>query len=198
MLKNISAQVYKNVYGWDEFKLVKEKAKRVFKKKKDDEKQKPTKDELDEFLDFLLFVLCLIYAYGWHDAENDLGTEIPLNDELQLAAVMAEIADETFLDRITADSTQDEIIRIIETESSRDYSAGVQDAAIESGLEDIKKRWCTLKDGKVRDSHRFLEGCEVGLTDWFYTWDGDSAQYPGNFDKPENNVNCRCYIELVR
>ena len=90
----------------------------------------------------------------------------------------------------------DGILRIIDTEAHRDYNTAIYDAGKESGIQGLKKRWMTMMDGKVRDTHSYLQGMAVGLDDRFYTFDGDSALAPGGFELPENNVNCRCWITL--
>ena len=59
------------------------------------------------------------------------------------------------------------------------------------------KQWQTMRDGRVRDTHSYLQSAMVNLDDKFYTFDGDSALYPGGFELPENNVNCRCWIVLA-
>ena len=60
----------------------------------------------------------------------------------------------------------------------------------------VTKNWYTVMDDKVRETHRYLEGASVSLDEEFWTFDGDHAAYPGGFTKAENNVNCRCTVEL--
>ena len=179
-----------NVLKWDELNILRQDAELFF-----DRKTVRTKAELERFCDYMEFVLCLVYAYGWKDAEEIVGI-VPFKDGLDDKAVNLEIDGKTFRDRITEDSTVDEVIRIIDTEAHRDYNTGVFDAAEESG-KPVRKKWFTMRDDRVRDSHQFLEGMEVGLHDAFYTDDGDSALYPGGFELPENNVNCRCFVTLI-
>ena len=180
-----------NLFQWDELNIIREDTRILFNRK-----EKPKREEIETFCDYLEFVLCLVYAYGWHDAEEIVGI-VPFTDGMDTNAVNLEIEGKTFRERITDESTYEEVIRIIETESTRDYSTGVLDAADESGVP-VRKRWNTMLDDKVRDAHRYLEGQEVGKDDLFYTDDGDSALAPGGFSLPENNVNCRCYITLVK
>ena len=59
------------------------------------------------------------------------------------------------------------------------------------------KTWETMKDDRVRDEHQYLDGVSVGINDRFYTDDGDSAMYPGDFENPALNINCRCYVVLT-
>ena len=178
------------VFRWDELNIIREDAQILFSSER---KRKP--EVLRDFCDYLEFVLCLIYAYGWQDAEEIVGI-VPFEDGLDDKAVDLEIDGKTFRDRITEDSTVEEVLRIIETEAHRDYNTGVYDAADRSG-KNVRKRWYTMRDDRVRDTHDYLEGMTVGLHDRFYTYDGDSALYPGGFSTPQNNVNCRCGISLI-
>lgn len=180
-----------NVFHWDELEIIRKDAELLFRRA-----EKPKKEEVEQFCDYLEFILCLIYAYGWHDAEEVIGTVqmVAGSDDM---AVNLEVAGETFRDRISVDSTCEEVQRIIETESHRDYNTGVFDAAVGSGDLTLMKTWQTMKDDKVRDSHRYLDGLKVGINDRFYTDDGDSAMYPGDFDNPALNINCRCFMVLT-
>lgn len=179
-----------NIFHWDELEIIRTDAVRLFT-------QKPDRKKVEEFCDYLEFVLCLVYVYGWRDAEEIVGV-VPFKDNSDDKTVNLEIDGKTFRERITEESTPDEILRIIDTEAHRDYNTGVYDCAEESGIPGLRKKWFTMNDDRVRDQHRFLEGMEVGIDDLFYTPDGDSALYPGGFFLAENNVNCRCGIALVR
>ena len=176
------------VLQWDELNILRKDARILFSRK-------PKKDELRDFCDYLEFVLCLIYKYGWQDAEEIVGI-VPFRDGLDDRTVNLEIDGKTFRDRIMEDTTPDEIIRIIDTEAHRDYNTGVFDAADESGRTDIVKRWHTMLDDRVRDPHSYMEGMRVGLRDQFYTYTGDTTLYPGGFGVPELDINCRCWVTL--
>lgn len=181
---------------WDELHIIREDAVRFIREAV---QKKPTKKTVDVFCDYLEYVLCLIYGYGWKDAEEILGI-VPMDEDKPGKAVNKEIAGETFRGRVAEQVdllSVDGLLRIIDTESHRDYNEGVQDAGETSGIPNIKKRWNTMMDEKVRDAHQWLEGMEVGLDDLFYTDDCDSAYAPGGFSLPENNVNCRCWITLA-
>ena len=191
----------KTIMAWDELNLLREEAESFVKRS---QVKQPTREEVDRFCDYMEFVFCLIYAYGWKDAEEIIGIDLRMGD-LDDKAVNREIAGETFRDRVqnlfedsvlTPPSVPD-LLRIVETESHRDYNAGVYDAGKKSGVS-LKKQWVTMADDRVRDTHEYLEGAVVGLDDRFYTYDGDSALHPGDFENPANNVNCRCVITLAR
>lgn len=179
-----------NVMKWDELNIIREDARILFRGQK-----KPSRQQMQDFCDYLDFILCLIYAYGWKDAEEIVGPvlfETGLDDK----AVHQLIDGKDFRDRVFETQTAEEVIRIIDTEAHRDYNTGVIDAARRSGKSNLRKTWYTMLDDKVRDSHRYLEGMTVGLDDLFYTDDGDVAMFPGDFADPANNVNCRCFVML--
>ena len=184
------------LFEWDELNLIRDEAIRIMALPQE-ERQKP--EVRERFCNYLEYVLCLVYAYGWHDAEQIVGI-VPLRDGLDDKCVNLEIADKTFRERADEwimDGTASDLLRLIDTESVRDYNTGVVEAGHESGYTGLKKRWNTQLDWRVRDTHMYLEGQTVGIDDRFYTDDGDSANAPGGFSNPSNNVNCRCYISLI-
>ena len=179
-----------NVFQWDELEIIRKDAENLFAGK-----QKPDRQKVEEFCDYLEFVLCMVYAYGWKDAEEVVGI-VPVTDGSDDKAVNLEIKGETFRERITQESSYEEVLRVIDTESHRDYNTAIYDAAKASGVP-VRKQWYTMMDDRVRDTHQYLQGMTVGLDDLFYTDDGDSAMFPGGFDDPANNCNCRCFVMLV-
>lgn len=181
-----------NVFRWDELDILRKDAELyvISGAIKDSEKRK-------EFCDYFEWVMDLIYAYGWHDAEEIVGI-VPFKDGLDDKAVNHLIDGKTFRDRITADSTYLDILRIIDTEAHWNYNTGVYDASVNSGVPGLKKRWNTMLDDRVRDTHDYMEGMVVGLHDLFYTYTGDSTMYPGGFGVPEEDINCRCWVTIER
>lgn len=84
-----------------------------------------------------------------------------------------------------------------ETELHRVYneaSDSVAQKAASKGAE-VYKTWLTMEDDRVRDTHFWLDGVTVRANDAFYTVDGDSAMYPGDFTDDRNNNGCRCWLE---
>lgn len=185
-----------DIMNWDELNLLRSSAVDLLR----EYRQKKDKQAVDRWCDYMGFVLCLVYAYGWKDAEEIVGI-VPLKDGLDDKTVNLEIEGETYRDRIQtqldADSLEG-ILRIIETEAHRDYNTAVYDAGKTSGETDIKKEWRTMMDDRVRDPHFYLEGVKVGIDDRFYTYTGDSALYPSGFGVPELDINCRCWVTLTR
>ena len=179
---------------WDELNLIRESVPSLVTRYQLQKNRK----EAERWCDWLEFVLCLIYAYGWQDAEKVVGT-VRKPDGIDDKAVNLEIKGETFRERVFAQlesASVDGILRIIDTEAHRDYNTGVVNAGQESGVSGIKKRWNTMLDDRVRDPHQWLEGVTVGLEDYFYADTGDYALFPGGFGNPELDCNCRCYVTL--
>lgn len=149
---------------------------------------------IDSMIPFLLFS----YLAGAEAAGKMLGAPA-LAENIGAAemymALFEEIDGKSFADRLR-DGSDPSVV--LETESHRLLNRGIMDAAKTSGLPDIKKTWSTMRDERVRDTHDYLEGMTVGLDERFFTFDGDSADAPGGFSKAENNVNCRCVLELSR
>lgn len=56
-----------------------------------------------------------------------------------------------------------------------------------------QKEWLATEDSHVRDTHKGLDGEVVGINEEFVTENG-SAQFPGDFGIPEEDINCRCGI----
>ena len=108
--------------------------------------------------------------------------------------------------------TVDDVIRVVDTDMNRIYNDSVLDVGekansgrVEWTNEDVPapdpngkvmKTWVTMADDRVRDTHDYLEGTSVPVDSRFYTFDNDYARYPGDFQLPQNNINCRCRISL--
>ena len=167
------------------------------------EKEKKREEILD-YIDFLLFES---YVYGTVQAMYDLGiidkdpAEI-VNQRRVEEVVNKQIADKTYRERITEyldddNSTVEDFMRVAETDSTRIYNTGVVDGGKASGVKGVQKQWVTMDDDRVRSTHDYLQSMTVPLDDKFFTYDGDSAMAPGGFALPENNIGCRCYINLI-
>jgi hypothetical protein len=161
--------------------------------------RKDAEDIIDELLDLFL----LAYANGATATNTELGTAVMPSVDAVDAAVYAAVAGETWRDRVIgyyeSGGSLYDIRRIAETDATRIYNQGAVDAVIANGMQDAtSKRWRTMNDDRVRDTHDYLEGMEIPFNSRFYTYDGDSAEFPGGFELPENNINCRCVVEVIR
>ena len=161
----------------------------------------------DEAVEYVIDLMILAYIRGKRKAADDLMLdyiawyEYIYEDVYRMNDVIFKVFDKkTVEDRIREYYQQAEENRmavVIDTEYHRDYQTGGTDMAdiytTKTGKPAYKK-WNTMLDDRVRDTHDYLEGMEVGISDRFYTYDGDSALAPGGFENPDNNVNCRCWL----
>ena len=162
-----------------------------------------SREDCEDILDELLELFLLTYTMGAEATNGELGTSgMPSIDAVD-AAVYAPVAGKTWRERVVgyydSGGTLYDITRIAETDATRIYNQGAVDAVRVNGMEGAtSKRWRTMNDDRVRDTHDYLEGMVVPFDERFYTYDGDSAEYPGGFSLPENNINCRCVVEIIR
>lgn len=158
------------------------------------------KERLEEDLfDFLI----LAYEKGFTDVRNAISyTDNELNLEKLNKALNVLYEGKTIRDLIGVhidNKDIDGVLKVINTEANRMYNTGAYDNACEIDKEiPLVKRWNTQLDDKVRETHSYLENVDVPMNQKFYTFDGDSSYYPCGFEKAENNINCRCYIEYKR
>lgn len=157
-------------------------------------------DELWELLEYL-------YIYGFLTAREELGV-IAEDVESVLPTDYKDAMDESiykkydgldFADRALSYAElgdKENIVRVAETDGHRVYNDGGFQGAKSAGAR--TKTWLTMLDDKVRDTHSYLEGMTVGIDERFYTFDGDSARYPGDFSLPQNQINCRCEVAYNR
>ena len=149
----------------------------------------------DEFEDILI----MSYLLGNNAAGEMLGMESSANVNEMDRAINKRIAGKTWRDRLREQLSDggdvEAIMRIAETESHRDTNEGIYDAAADSGLT-LLKTWETMEDDRVREAHEEIQGQTVPFDDVFVTWDGHEARFPGDFDTPELNCGCRCWLSV--
>ena len=161
--------------------------------------RKDCEDIIDELLDLFL----LAYADGATATNIELGLDAMPSVDAMDAAVNRVIAGETWRERVNgyyeSGGNLYDIRRIAETDATRIYNEGALDAVVaNNATATASKRWVTMMDDRVRDTHEYLEGMIVPYDADFYTYDGDHAPAPGMFSLPQNNINCRCIIEVKR
>ena len=162
---------------------------------------------LSEFLDNAEDILIAAYKRGREDVLAMLDYSFAYDlDISKLRTALNEVkGGMTYVNRIILgfeNYSLKEMQRLMSAEYHRMYNLGAYEVVEEIQRTDnvaILKEWHTVGDEKVRDTHRYLEGYKVPIEEYFYTFDGDKALYPGGFEKPENNIGCRCiliYTEL--
>lgn len=164
------------------------------------EENKYNKEKLE---DDLFDLLILAYESGFLEVRNSVDyTDNELNLDKLNTALNASYDGKTIRDLLNEHIDKDDIngvLKVMNTESNRLYNAGAYDNAQEiNEYVPLKKKWNTMLDDKVRDTHVYLENVDVPMDEKFYTFDGDSAYYPCGFEKAENNVSCRCYVTYSR
>lgn len=153
--------------------------------------------------DFIWWLMEYLYVLGFKDAREELGVVAeemasflpPDYQERKEEAMNREYDGLNFADRVRMYADVGDvqgIIRVAETDGHRIYESGGL-----SGAEGIgrTKTWVTMGDERVREQHEYLDGVTIPIDEPFYTFDGDSGMFPGDFSLPQSNVNCRCVLE---
>lgn len=164
-----------------------------------EEAESLTQEELE---DSILDLLILSYVYGNYDANEDLSTSIDVDTQKMLDSITKKIAGEDYTQRVqkslkSSEKPLKESLKVIlDTEGTRNYNQAKLDVGF--SVPNVLKQWETLEDDRVRETHAYLQGVKVHVYDKFYTFDGDSALAPGDFEDARNNCGCRCYLVLSR
>lgn len=145
--------------------------------------------------DSLLDLLIMAYVFGVDDVSISLRGDFKADEKKMMKSVYKKIEGKTWAERLKEASTEDEITRIVVTESHRCFSDGQWDTAEGRATHKI---WHTQEDDRVRDTHWYIDGLKVNADDYFYTLDGDYAKRPYDFLEASNNINCRCFLEYIR
>lgn len=191
---------------FDELKGLREELDGVFAGGQDERKRKKPYI-IDEILDLL--IMDYIFGnesgnemlYGPTETEDGkIKRTVQIDVDDMNKAVFRVIAGKNWEQRISEylddeNGTVDEIIRVVDTDMTRIYNDAILDVG-EKSDGPVMKTWQTMLDDRVRDTHDYLQSMTVPVDSRFYTFDGDSARYPGDFVLPENNINCRCRISL--
>lgn len=148
----------------------------------------------------LLSLLIIAYQDGVISASSLLKANLKPDTGKMHSAIFAQIDGKNFQDRVrehVANGHDGKLLDLAESEFHRVFNTGMYDSAESVGAE-ITKTWRTVGDEKVRDTHSYLENMTIPIDEKFYTYDGDSARFPGDFENAGNNANCRCILEYAR
>lgn len=159
---------------------------------------KADKKRTETIIDDLLSFLILAYQAGIQDVSEMLKTDIKPEVSEMIEVIYQRIDGKDFSDRAKEHIENDDdtaLIELAEDEYHRVYESAKGKGAKSAGS--TEKKWVTIGDDKVRDTHKYLEGMTVGIDERFYTYDGDSAMYPSGFSKAENNCGCRCIAVYI-
>ena len=163
-----------------------------------------------------LLVLAYVYGNQWTASETppditqalsesgniDSEGNIPIDANDLYTALYEPIAGETFEQRISKridEGTLDRgtLNRILETDWHRMEETGAYDTARTVSAKtgrNAYKRWKTMMDDRVRDSHWGMEGQVVPMDQKFRSMDGNETMFPGEFGIAEEDCGCRCSV----
>ncbi len=154
-------------------------------------------DRKEEICDWIEDLLIYVYVYGAEQALTDLGedlTALAVGEDGLREALNKTYDDKGYRDRVLEHAEVGDaqgILLVADTDGHRMYNAG---GYTEAKGKATSKVWHTMLDNRVRDTHDYLEGMTVGIDEPFYTYNGDEAMYPGQFESAAENCNCRCWV----
>ena len=85
---------------------------------------------------------------------------------------------------------------IARTERNRCLNTAVSMYYKEQDPAEYEKVWVTEGDDRVRDTHAEMDGVVADENGYFSTSWGEYISEPGSGYDVENNINCRCHIEI--
>ena len=154
--------------------------------------RKDCEDIIDELLDLFL----LATANGVVQTNEELGGDYAPGMTTVTDIVDREIAGKTWRDRVyehfEQGGTEADIMRIAETEAHRDSNEAAIITAKANGAK--TKTWHCMMLPTSRDSHIFLDGVSAPIDGEFYSINGGSTQFPGEWGIAEEDCGCLCYL----
>lgn len=164
--------------------------------------------------DTIFELITMGYVYGVAVAGLDLETDLPVDADRMRETANRPTKGEDFRQRISnhieayerGETDEEQLIEriavVAETETHRAINTGEDDGARDYAERHpgvtIYKTWVTMEDDRVRLEHDLLDGSTIPLDARFYSWNGDSARFPGDFVSPELNINCRCLLRYSK
>jgi len=158
-----------------------------------------SKEDCEDIIDEILDLLLLAYANGVQYIDREFNVTInlePTAEELN-DVIYREVAGETWEQRVRhwyeEGGTEEDIVRIAETESHRVGNESAYKSAKQAGAK--TKRWECMMMPTSRDTHIYLNGVTIPIDAEFYTFNGNKAMYPGQFGVAEEDINCLCTVQ---
>ena len=161
-------------------------------------------EKADSIFDVILVLILTSDYYTWDDLRDRLESEY-----LGLVIEYADIDD--YLTQYVSDFSSNFINTTKDHDGEEWYTSsdrslfnaenGANDVlnykeyqeAIKSGK--TKKEWVSEKDGKVRNTHRAVDGKKIGIKENFYVG-GVPMRFPKDYEYaeafPQEVINCRC------
>ena len=149
-------------------------------------------DIIDEMLDLFL----LAAARGSAFANESLGTEYSIGMKTAVDIIDREVAGKTWRQRVDEyfdnGGTEADIMRIAETEAHRDSNEAGYITATKAGA--TTKVWHCSMLPTSRDSHIYLNGVTAPIDGEFYSINGGSTKFPGEWGIAEEDCGCLCWL----
>lgn len=153
-------------------------------------------DIIDELLDLFL----LACANGSAQANQDLGSDYHLGIKSVADIVDREVVGKNWRERVNeyyeSGGTLSDIVRIAETEAHRDANEASFETARKAGAKE--KVWHCLMLPTSRDSHVYLDGVTAPIDGEFYSINGGSTKYPGEWGIAEEDCGCLCWLTYTK
>lgn len=205
--KEVSKEIEEKIFDYKQF------INEYFDPMDISEKQKEERRKLaNEMFNVFLFLFSLVEV-GFDNNYLDLDF-LSSQFELQFAPLVMSYArnDEyigEYIEKVSKDvvkTTVDNLDSDFATSDKRAAYVAVNEANSVENYEELQeaidngythKRWCTMLDRKVRDSHRVLEGKTIPIDDYFEVGD-DLLLFPRdeeNCENIENIAGCRCSLK---
>ena len=178
-------------FPWDEIHSLETRAEEALKQARTED----FRARVELFIDEVEELLEMDYMLGTQDASVQIGVEISPDYEQIKAAVNKKIDGKDYRDRIAEyfeSGTPYDIARVISTDAHRVYNEAMFEGAKAAGA--TMKTWNTMGDERVRDTHAYLEGVTVPMDAEFYSYNGNSTYYPGQWGIAEEDCGCRCWL----
>lgn len=139
-------------------------------------------------------------GYTFYENAKNNGAFIPIVQSIINREIDGKTTKERVSDALLSSNGVSALNKILTTEYHHAVNKGIFTCgeSYNERLIEIFKTWKTMLDFKVRDSHAYLEGKTIPLEDEFYTYNGDHALFPGEFDVPEEDCGCRCRAKLSK
>lgn len=84
-------------------------------------------------------------------------------------------------------------VRVTSTARREAFRQALDDIGLDRSQ--IRRVWNATNDERTRDSHREMDGQEVGIDEPFISGAGNRLMYPGDPNAPaEETINCRCVV----
>lgn len=157
------------------------------------------KDEVDKYIDEVTDLFVMSYVFGTNELNDELGTNIEPDLTEMRAVIEEKFDDKDYRDRIREymeSGTAYDIKRVVETDAHRVYNAAKFTGAKKSGAK--KKTWNCMMLPTSRDSHVYLDGVTIPMDAEFYSINGGSTLYPGQWGIAEEDCNCVCWLTFSK